>query len=442
MNLFAKKEINFRDKDIETIGREELSDMQFASFMSTMRAALRTEFYKNRFAKIGITSREDIKSLDDLAKIPFTTKEDLREAYPSGLLAVGLEKVVRLHTSSGTTGSPTVIYHTQKDLDNWTELLMRGLTACGVTEKDVFQNMMTYGLFTGGLGLHYAAERLGALVIPAGSGNTRRQMQLMKDFRTTAVHVTPNYMLHIAGRIEELGFKLEELNLKKAFLGAEPFSENARKKIEKSFKIDVYNCYGLSEMNGPGVAMECVYKDGLHIWEDSYIVEIIDPATGKVLPDGQQGELVLTTLKREATPLLRYRTRDLATVFKGNCPCGRTHRRISRIMGRTDDMLIINGVNIFPSQIEEVLMKKPEVGTNYLIELNKRDELDRITIKVEIYAKLFHGSMKELEELRDQLKDELKSTMLVSADVEIHEPGSLPVYEGKAKRVIDNRSKE
>jgi phenylacetate-CoA ligase len=261
----------------------------------------------------------------------------------------------------------------------------------------------------------------------------------MKDFRTTALHATPNYMLHIMLKLDEFGCALDELNLKKVFLGAEPYTENTRRKIEEFYHIDAYNCYGLSELNGPGVAMECVHKNDPHIWEDSYFVEIIDPVTGDVLKDGEEGELVLTTLRREATPLLRYRTRDLTRLHTSPCPCGRTHRRIARITGRSDDMLIINGVNVFPSQIEEVLMKRPEVGTNYQIVVDQHESLDRLTVKVELYAKLFEGDIKVLEQLRDQMKHDMRSTLLVGARVELHEPGSLPVSEGKAKRVLDLR---
>lgn len=429
----------FRDKPVETISREDLRAWQLMQLRLTAVWALKTRFYEERLRKAGIRAPEDIKSLDAVRDIPFTTKDDLRASYPEGMLAVDKSRVVRLHTSSGTTGMPTVIYHTQSDLDHWTELVTRGLTACGMTHRDVFQNMMTYGLFTGGLGLHYGAERLGALVIPAGAGNTRRQLQLMKDFHTTVLHATPNYMLHVMLKLSEYGFSLNDFSLSKVFLGAEPYTENARRKIEDFYHIDAYNCYGLSELNGPGVAMECERKDELHVWEDSYFVEIIDPDTGELLPDGQEGELVLTTLRREATPLFRYRTRDLTRLIPSPCACGRTHRRIARITGRSDDMLIINGVNVFPSQIEEVLMKHPDVGTNYLIQVDQQESLDRLTVKVELYAKLFAGDVALLERLRDNLRHEMRTTLLVGAHIELHEPGSLPVSEGKAKRVMDLR---
>ena len=433
--------ISYWDKDIETIDRGSLKKLQLKRLKQMISHAQKTAFYKNRLKKIGIRSPDDIKSLDDLQRIPFTTKDDLRESYPYGLLSVSMDEVVRLHTSSGTTGTPTVIYHTKSDLDNWTNLIARCIVATGAERRDVFQNMMSYGLFTGGLGLHYGAERVGMTVIPAASGNTKRQMQLMKDFKTTVVHATPSYLLHIYSKIEELGFSLKDFSLSKAYLGAEPYSENTRKKIERSLGIDAYNSYGLSEMNGPGVSFECVYKCGMHTWEDAYILEIIDPKTGKNLTDEKEGEIVFTNLTRRATPLLRYRTRDLAYVYKGRCKCKRTHRRLSRITGRTDDMLIVSGVNVFPSQIEEILMQIPEVGTNYLVQLEKEGQLDKLIVKVEIYSKMFKGDLSQLDNLKQKIKDNLRASIVLNPIVELHEPGSLPISEGKAKRVVDLRQK-
>ncbi len=440
-NKERELEINFFDEKNETLDREELEKHQLANLVKTVDQALKIEFYKKRLNGIDIKSGKEIKSFKDFNKIPYTSKDELRSSYPKGFLAVDLDDVIRLHTSSGTTGVPTVIYHTKKDIDNWAMLTARSMMAAGATKKDIFQNMTGYGLFTGGLGMHYGAERIGMTVIPAGSGNTKRQLQMMKDFKTTVIHATPSYMLHVYDKIKEEGISLSELSLKRAFLGAEPYGEETRKKLEDLLKIDVYNSYGLSEMNGPGVAFECVYKNGMHLWEDSFILEIIDPATGEVLEDGKQGEIVLTTLVREATPILRYRTRDLAYVYKGECECGRTHRRISRITGRTDDMLIINGANVFPSQIEEVIMKYPEVGTNYQIYLTNKGALDKLTVKVEIYSKLFKGEISELDNLKKRIADHIKSAIIVNPAIELHEPGSLPVSEGKAKRVIDERSK-
>jgi len=434
-------EIPFRDKAIETIDRDRLEEMQLANLRKTVDHALKTVFYKRRLSKIGITSGQDIQTLDDLRKIPFTTKDDLRECYPKGLLGVNQDEVVRIHTSSGTTGIPTVIYHTREDLDNWTELVARSIMATGCTHHDIFQNMMTYGMFTGGLGLHYGAERVGMTVIPLGGGNTKRQIQLLKDFRTTVMHITPSYALHIHAKLEECGVTLKDLALRKAFIGAEPHSENTRKKVEEAMNLEAYNSYGLSEMNGPGVAFECVFKDGMHVWEDAYIVETIDPKTGDLLGEEQEGEMVFTTLKRQATPLLRYRTRDLAHLYKGQCACGRTHRRLSRITGRSDDMLIINGVNMYPSQIEEVIMKIPEVGNNYQIHVDKDGTLDKLTVKVEIYSKMFTGDLSAIDALRSRIKDNLRASIIINPVIELHEPGSLPVFEGKAKRVVDNRVK-
>ncbi|MBT3271969.1 MAG: phenylacetate--CoA ligase, partial [Spirochaetales bacterium] len=381
--------IQYWNESIETADPADLKKTQLENLKTTVDHALRTDFYKKRLSGAGINSGEDIRSLDDIQKIPYTTKDDLRSAYPYGLLSVDLDEVVRVHVSSGTTGVPTVIYHTAEDLNNWTELSARSVVATGASRKDVFQNMMTYGLFTGGLGLHYGAERVGMLVIPASSGNTQRQLKLMKDFQTTAVHATPSYMLHLHARLQDGDIILSDLVLQKAFVGAEPHSENARLKIEELFSMDVYNSYGLSEMNGPGVAFECIYKNGMHVWEDAYIMEVADAETGREVPDGEEGELVFTTLKRTATPLLRYRTRDLSYIYPDACECGRIHRRIGRIKGRTDDMLIINGVNIYPSQIEEAIMRLPEIGNNYQIVVEKSGALDRLTVKTEVHKGIF-----------------------------------------------------
>jgi phenylacetate-CoA ligase len=434
-------EPSFWQKRLETIDPGELETLQLKNLRKVVGYALRTQFYKPRLKAAGISSPDDIKHLSDIEKIPFTTKDDLRECYPNGLLSVPMSEVVRIHTSSGTTGIPTVIHHTQQDLDTWTDLVARSIAATGAGKRDIFQNMMSYGMFTGGLGLHYGAERVGMTVIPMGGGNTKRQIQIMKDFGTTVLHITPSYMLHIYSVLGECNVAVKDLNLKKAYLGAEPYSEDTRKKIEKLWHIDVYNSYGLSEMNGPGVAFECVHKNGMHVWEDVYYMEVIDPKTGALLEDGKEGEIVFTNLQREATPLLRYRTRDVATVLKGRCPCGRTHRRISRITGRTDDMLIVNGVNVYPSQIEAVIMKVPEVGNNYQIHLAKDGALDEIVVKVEIYSKMFKGDLGQLDKLRDRIKDDLRASIIINPTVELHEPGSLPVFEGKAKRVVDNRTK-
>jgi len=432
----------FWNREIETADRSGIEQIQLQRLKETVGWALKTALYRKRLGHVGINSPTDIKSLDDLRRIPFTTKDDLRVSFPKGHLAVEMGEVLRIHSSSGTTGIPTVIYYARNDLDNWTDLLARSIVATGSTSADVFQNMMTYGLFTGGLGLHYGAERVGMTVIPIGGGNTKRQIQTMKDFQTTVLHITPSYLLHIHSKLGEDGIRREDLALHKAFIGAEPHSENTRRKLQDLLHIDAYNSYGLSELNGPGVAFECICRKDMHVWEDAFIPEIVDPKTGEVLKDGQEGEVVLTNIVRRATPMLRYRTRDLAFLHPQGCDCGRTHRRLSRILGRTDDMLIINGVNVFPSQIEEKIMKIPEVATNYQIHVDKKGALDRLTVKVEIYPKLFLGEVSKLEALKHKIIEELRSSITISPGIELHEPGSLPVYEGKAKRVVDERPKD
>ncbi|MEA2014005.1 MAG: phenylacetate--CoA ligase, partial [Thermodesulfobacteriota bacterium] len=379
-------------------------------------------------------------SLEDIKKIPFTTKDDLREHWPYGFLAVSKDKLVRMHSSSGTTGRAIVIFHTIDDIKEWTNIVARSMYMTGMRSSDVFQNMMTYGLFTGGLGFHYGAERLGALVIPAGAGNSKRQIQIMQDFGTTVIHVIPSYALHLSSVFEEVGVNPRgDTQLKIAFLGAEPHSENTRQKIEEFYGVKAYNSYGLSEMDGPGVAFECQCQNGMHIWEDNFIVEIINPDTLEPVSDGEEGELVLTTLLRDGMPILRYRTKDLTRIIPGPCECGRIHTRIERIKGRTDDMLILKGVNIFPIQIEKKLMEVPGVGTNFLIILERKGFNDHMTVRVEVNKAFFSGDLKQLENLRHRIIEELKSDILITPKVELVEPGSLPKSEGKAVRVIDKR---
>ncbi len=429
----------FWNEERETLEREALRAWQLKQLRATVKSALGTPFYRPRLHAVGVQHPEDLCALDDLEKLPYTVKDDLREAYPEGLLAVPIEQVVRLHTSSGTTGTPTVIYHTQADLDAWTELVARAIIGCGATSSDIFQNMMGYGLFTGGLGLHYGAERVGLAVIPSSSGNTSRQLRLMRDFKTTVIHATPSYMLHLQSYMEPAGYPRESLALRCAFTGAEAYSEATHRKLEALMDIRVFNSYGLSEMNGPGVAFECAAQDDMHIWEDAYVVEMAVPGQDRTLDEEQEGELVLTTLCRQATPLLRYRTGDL-TVLRGTpCACGRTHRRIARIRGRADDMLIVNGVNIYPQQVEAAIMGQSGVGANYQIHLNKKGSLDRMTVRVEIAADGFTGDIRSLERLRHLLRDTLRSVLLVTPEIELHEPGGLPVSEGKAQRVLDDR---
>jgi len=429
----------YEPEEIEYFDRQALEALQLLRLKKVVSAALKTPFYSERLGGVGIKSAEDIKSLDDLKKIPYTTKDDLRDTYPYGLLAADKKDVVRMHASSGTTGKPTVIYYNRDDLERWTELTNRSLKACGCSSEDVFQNMMTYGLFTGGIGLHYGAEKLGMFVIPSSSGNTQRQYMLMKDFGTTVVHATPSYMLHLYSRMEEFGIKKSDLKIKKALIGAEPHSEDLRKKIENLFGIDAYNSYGLSEMNGPSVAFECEEKKGMHLWEDAYVIEIVDRNTLEPVEEGEVGELVLTNLIRHASPILRYRTKDLTRIIPGTCACGRTSRRVDRMMGRTDDMLIINGVNVFPSQIEEVIMKIPEAGNNYRIVVRKNGTLDELIVDLEVGPDILSDDTRDLYALKGRLSEALKASISIKPVVKLHEPGVLPVHEGKAVRVVDER---
>jgi phenylacetate-CoA ligase len=428
----------FWDQESETITRSTLQQLQLKRLQDTVqRVAQRVPFYRDKFKKLGITPA-DIKSLDDVRRLPFTTTADLRANYPDGLLAVERDEAVRLHTSSGTTGKPKAIFFSRKDVENAAELIARSLVMTGITKKDVFQNMMSYGLFTGGLVMHYGAEKVGCLVIPSGPGTSERQLMLMQDFRTTAVHILPSYALYFAGFLEQKGIDpRKDLALRKACVGAEPHTEETRRRIEQIYGCDVYNSYGLTEMNGPGIAFECEHKAGLHLWEDNFILEIIHPDTGEPLPEGQTGEMVLTSLKREAMPILRYRTRDITSIIPEPCKCGRTHRRFARITGRSDDMLIIRGVNMFPQQIERVLMSFPQVGRNYVIVI---EGLDDMTIKVELTAAGFDGQVEHLSALQKQMVEKLKAETWVRPKVELVPAGSLPVAEGKAKRVIDKRS--
>lgn len=427
------------EKKIETISRDELTSLQISRLKESVRKAMNSPHYKRVLSAVDCDPR-DLNSLLQLEKLPLTTKEDLRENWPYGFLAVSKDELVRMHSSSGTTGRATVIFHTANDLQEWTNLLARCMYMTGVRKPDVFQNMMTYGLFTGGLGFHYGAERIGALVIPAGAGNSKRQIQLMRDFGTTVIHIIPSYALHLFTFFEEMKLvPSKDTSVRMAFLGAEPHSEKTRKKIEELYGFKAFNSYGLSEMNGPGVAFECPYQSGLHIWEDNFLVEIIDPDTMKPVPDGVEGELVLTTLMREGMPILRYRTKDLTRIIPGPCECGRTHRRIERIKGRTDDMLILKGVNIFPIQIEKKLMGIPGVGTNFQIILEREGFNDSMIVKVEVRKEFFDGELKHLEALRRKIAEELRSDILITPRVELVEPNTLPATEGKAIRVLDNR---
>ncbi len=427
------------EEAIETMPREKLEALQLERLKKSVEKASGSIFYGDLFKKIGLDPK-GITSLEDIRKIPFTTKDDLREHWPYGFLAVPKDDLVRMHSSSGTTGRATVIFHTQSDIDEWTNIVARSMYMTGMRRSDVFQNMMTYGLFTGGLGFHYGAEKVGALIIPAGSGNSKRQIQLMQDFGTTTIHIIPSYALHLTSVFEEVGVDpRRDTQLTRAFLGAEPHSEKTRKKIEEFYGVKAYNSYGLSEMDGPGVAFECPHQNGMHLWEDNFILEIINPDTMEPVAEGEEGEMVLTTLLREGMPILRYRTKDLTRVIPGPCECGRVHRRIERIKGRTDDMLILKGVNIFPIQIEKKLMDIPGVGTNFLIILEREGFNDLMIVRVEVGREFFSGDLKQLEALRRRIVEELKSDILITPKVELVEPGALPKSEGKAVRVVDNR---
>lgn len=430
--------VTYWQKAEEVIGNEELSSLQLERFRQSLRQVYKNvPFYHARCDEAGLDP-ENIKSLQDIRRLAFTTSDDLRANYPFGLLAVSKDEVVRVHTSSGTTGRAKAICFSKNDIDFSANLIARCLVMTGTGRGDTLQNMMTYGLFTGALVMHYGAEKVGALVIPAGPGNTERQIQLMRDFGTTVIHITPSYSLYLASALQQKGIDpRKDLNLRRAYLGAEPYSEETRKKIEEIYGIDVYNSYGLTEMSGPGVAFECSYKNGMHLWEDHFFAEIINPDTGEVLEDGQEGELVLTSLRREAMPLIRYRTRDITKIITGVCECGRTHRRISRIVGRSDDMFVVKGVNVFPQQIEQVLMGIKGVAQNYQIQL---ESYDHLTIKVEIAKELFDGNIDHLLQLQAEITDKVRADILVKPKIELLEPGALPVSEGKAKRVIDNRT--
>jgi phenylacetate-CoA ligase len=427
----------FWDQKNETLERAALEQLQLQRLQETVRrVAAHVPFYQQKFAELKLKP-DEVRSLADLRRLPFTTNADLRANYPTGLLAVPYDDALRLHTSSGTTGKPKALFFSRQDVNNSAELCARSFVMTGVTRKDVFQNMMTYGMFTGALVTHYGAEKVGCLVIPAGPGNSERQLLLMQDFRTTFIHLTPSYGLYLATFLEKHNVDpRRDLALRKAFVGAEPYTEETRRKIEEGLGVDVYNSYGLSEMNGPGVAFECEHKHGMHLWEDHFLIEIIDPQTAEPVADGQPGELVMTTLCREAMPLLRYRTRDITSLIPEPCPCGRTHRRLNRITGRSDDMLIVRGVNIYPQQIERILMAQKGVGRNYLITLQGYDEL---TVKVELAEAGFDGQVEHLVKFQSQLAEKLRAEILIKPRVEFLPPGSLPVSEGKAKRVIDER---
>ena len=428
----------FLHPEMETLTRSGIEALQSERLRATVRHCMDSPFYKKRFAECGLTP-DDIRTPADLYKLPFTTKQDLRDTYPFGIASVPLEQCVRLHSSSGTTGNPTVILHTARDLDQWAEAVARCLWMVGCRPDDVFQNTSGYGMFTGGLGFQYGAEKLGMLTVPAAAGNTLRQLKFFTDFGTTVVHAIPSY----AGRLYEVMCQQgidprRDTKLRTLVIGAEPHSEDTRRRIEEMLGVKAYNSFGMSEMCGPGVAFECPEQNGMHIWEDYYIGEIVDPDTLEPVPDGEVGELVLTTINREAMPLLRYRTRDLTRILPGSCPCGREHKRLDRMKGRSDDMIILKGVNIFPIQIETVLMKYPELASDYLITLETRDDNDMMTVEVE-FKNEYLDDYARLQTLEKEITRRLRDEILITPRVRLVPKGTLPVSEGKAVRVKDLR---
>ena len=425
----------------ETFSREEIEKYQLERLHKTLEHCMNSPFYKERFAREGLKP-SDIKTLDDIRKIPFTTKQDLRDTYPFGIASVPLDQCARLHSSSGTTGNPTVILHTKKDLEEWANAVARCLWMVGCRPDDVFQNSSGYGMFTGGLGFQYGAEKLGMLTVPAGAGNTLRQIKFFTDFGTTVVHAIPSYASRIFEVMQEKGIDpRKDTKLRTLVIGAEPHSEDTRKRIEEMLGVKAYNSFGMSEMCGPGVAFECPEQNGMHIWEDYYIVEIVNPDTLEPVPDGEVGELVLTTLKREAMPLLRYRTRDLTRILPGDCPCGRHHKRLDRMKGRSDDMIILKGVNIFPIQIETILMQFKELASDYLITLETKENNDAMTVEVEVADNLSFDDFGRLQNLEREITRQLRDEILITPRVRLVPKGSLPKSEGKAVRVKDLRIK-
>jgi len=426
--------------ELETLPREALEAVQLRRLQSAVeRVYTMVPFYRNKFKEVGVTPA-DIKSLDDLRRLPFTTKQDLRDNYPFGMFAVPMDNIVRIHASSGTTGKPTVVGYTARDIVMWSELMARALAAGGAARGDIIHNAYGYGLFTGGLGVHYGAERLGASIIPISGGNTKRQILIMKDFGPTVLTCTPSYALHLSEVAAEVGVSFKDLRFKAGIFGAEPWSEKMREEIERKLNLSAVDIYGLSEVLGPGVSIECKEaKKGLHIAEDHFIPEVIDPITGEALPYGEKGELVFTSITKEAFPVIRYRTRDITSLNPEPCICGRTHIRMNRVSGRTDDMLIIRGVNVFPSQIESVLMEIEGVEPHYQLVVDRVDNLDILSVMVEVGEHDFSDEVGVMLTLEKKIAKNIKEYLGVSAKVKLVEPKSIARSEGKAKRVIDNR---
>ena len=426
----------------ECMSHEEKEELQLKRLQKTVKIAYeKIPLYKQKFDDTGVKP-EDIKTLKDIEKLPFTTKDDLRASYPFGLFAVPYDDIVEIHASSGTTGKPTVSGYTQKDLDIWGEIIARGLGMAGCEKNWIVQNAYGYGLFTGGFGIHHGANKFGAITVPMSAGNTKRQLDNMQDFQSDILTCTPSYAMYLGESLHAAGIPLENINLKAGIFGAEMWTEEMRNKIEETLGIKALNIYGLTEIMGPGVAQECMEQDGIHISDDHFYPEIINPETGEVLGDDQKGELVLTTLTREGMPIIRFRTKDLTSLMSGDCDCGRTTKRMTRITGRSDDMMKIKGVMVFPSQIEKALLSVEGVTPNYQIIVTRPDILDEIEVKVEASKELFSDEIKELEEVEKKIKAAIRSELGIKVNVTICEPESLPRSEGKAVRVIDERNFE
>ncbi|MDY6968978.1 MAG: phenylacetate--CoA ligase [Spirochaetota bacterium] len=429
------------NKEFEAMPVVKIKELQLERLKWSLKHAYdNVEFYHNSFDKAGFHP-DNMKSLDDMKHVPFLMKQDMRDNYPFGLFATPLEKVIRVHSSSGTTGNATVVGYTKNDIEVWAELIARSIACVGGSEKDILQVAYGYGLFTGGLGLHYGAEKIGAITIPISGGNTERQLMLIKDFGTTILACTPSYFLNMIDYIDKKmpDYDFRKTNLKAGILGAEPWTDSMRKEIETRSGIDAYDIYGLSEVIGPGVSMECSEKSGLHLFEDHFYVEIIDPESGEILPEGEQGEIVYTSLTKEAFPTIRYRSRDITRIYRDGCKCGRTMIKMEKITGRSDDMLIIRGVNVFPSQIEKILVEAEGTEPHYQIVVDRKGALDDIEVKVEVNDKVFSDEIKILEMLSQDIQEKFKNILGISAKVTLVEPMSITRSEGKAVRVVDKR---
>lgn len=430
----------FWDEKTECMEREEINEMQLVKLQKTVKYAFdKIPYYHKKYSECEVFP-EDIQSLEDIEKLPFTTKDDLRQSYPFGMFAVSKDEIVEIHSSSGTTGKPVVSGYTKKDIDNWSEILARGLTDWGVKSNDIVQNTHGYGLFTGGFGIHYGAQKIGATVVPISTGQTRRQIELMNDFKSTCLIVTPSYGLYIAEVAKEEGFNPKDFGLNVIGFGSEAWTEEMRQRLEDTYGVPAYNIYGLTEMMGPGVGVECSKQNGLHIAEDFYFPEIIDSTTGKHLPEGTHGELVLTNIDREGMPVIRFRTKDITALDYSPCDCGRTFCKMERITGRTDDMIKVKGVAVFPSQIEKALLKITEIEPHYQVIVTRPGNLDEIEVKVETVPELFSDDVTELMNIKKKIADYIKNEVGIKVKVNLVEPKTIPRSTAKAVRVIDKRN--